>query len=96
MIMAVKVFIKRRVPDGRSRGLIPLLRKIRSMALEQEGYISGETLRNFHDPEIYLVLSSWQSFNDWKKWFESRERKEIQGKIDVLLGGETEYDIFHY
>ena len=66
------------------------------MALEQEGYISGETLRSLHDPEIYLVISSWQSIDNWKKWLESPERKEVQDKIDLLLGGKTEYDIFHY
>ena len=94
--MAVKVFIKRRVPENRARGIIPLFRKLRSMALEQEGYISGETLRSLQDPEVYLVISSWQSFNNWKKWLESPVRKEVQDKIDLLLGGKTEYDIFHY
>lgn len=66
------------------------------MTLEQEGYISGETLRSLDDPEVYLVISSWRSSNDWEKWLESPEKKEIQGKIDILLGGKTEYDIFHY
>ena len=94
--MVVKVFIKRRVPENRARGIIPLFRKLRSMALEQEGYISGETLRNLHDPEVYLVISSWQSVDNWEKWLESPERKEVQDKIDLLLGGKTEYDIFHY
>ena len=96
MDMAVKIFIKRKVPENSARGIIQLFRRLRRMAMEQEGYISGETLRNFQDPEIYLVISSWQSAENWQKWFESPERKEVQGKIDTLLGGKTEYEIFQY
>ena len=94
--MAIRVIIKRRVPEKRISGIIRLFRRLRKKALEQKGYISGETLRNLEDHEIYMVISSWQTLEDWKRWSESSERKEIQGKIDVLLGGQTEYRIFHY
>ena len=93
--MAVRVFIRRRVPPARISGIIQLFRRLRRKALEQDGYISGETLRNLNDPEIYIVISSWKTLEDWKRWSESSERKEIQGKIDNLLGGQTEYDIFY-
>ena len=94
--MAVRIFIRRRVPETRINGIIQLFRRLRRKALEQEGYISGETLRSLKDSEIYIVISSWQTLEDWTRWSESPERKEIQGKIDDLLGGQTEYDIFHY
>ena len=93
--MAVRVFIRRRVPETRIGGIIQLFRRFRRNALEQEGYISGETIRNLDDPEVYVVISTWQTLEDWKKWTESPVREEIQGKIDDLLGGQTEYDIFH-
>ena len=94
--MTVKVFIKRRLPDDTIREVVRLIRKLRRTAMGQEGYISGETLRDLYEPDVYVVISTWQSVNDWKKWLESPERKKIQAKIDALLGGETEYDIFHY
>lgn len=94
--MAVKVLIKRTVPVNKAKDLIPLFRKIRTFAVNQPGYISGETLRNLDSPEQFLVISTWQSSDDWKKWLASEERKEIQDKIDSLLGGKTEYEIFHY
>ncbi|MFO8033188.1 MAG: antibiotic biosynthesis monooxygenase [Desulfohalobiaceae bacterium] len=90
----VKAFIKRRVPQDKARDMIPLFRKMRSMAMEQPGYISGETLKNYNDPEEYLVISVWQSAEDWQRWLESRERQQIQNQIDELLGGRTEYSLY--
>jgi heme-degrading monooxygenase HmoA len=94
--MAVKVFIKRRVPEDKARDMVPLFRKMRSLAMNQNGYISGETLRNMNDPEEYIVISSWQSSDEWVAWLKSSERQEIQSQIDTLLGGQTQYEIYHY
>lgn len=94
--MAVKVFIKRRVPEDRARDMVPLFRKMRSLAMNQDGYISGETLRNMNDPEEYIVISTWQSSDEWIKWLKSNERQEVQSQIDTLLGGQTQYEIYHY
>lgn len=94
--MAVKVLIKRRVPEDKARDMIPLVRQMRAHANSQDGYISGETLRNLEKPEEFLVISTWESSDYWRKWLSSSERKEIQDKIDSLLGGVTEYEIFHY
>ena len=94
--MAVKVIIKRKVSESDARQMIPLFRKMRSMAMNQEGYIAGETLRNMNDPEDFIVISNWQSSEHWVKWLESPERQEIQSQIDNLLGGQTQYEIYHY
>ena len=66
------------------------------MATNQRGYISGETLKRLDAPGEFLVISTWHSSDDWKNWLQSDERKKIQGEIDALLGGETEYEIYHY
>ena len=42
--MAVKILIKRTVPKEKARKLIPLFRQIRSLAINQPGYITGENL----------------------------------------------------
>jgi heme-degrading monooxygenase HmoA len=94
--MAVKVFIKRIVPADKAKEMIPLFREMRRLANDRPGYISGETMRNLDNPEEFMVISSWQSSSDWNAWLESVERKEIQEKVDGLLGGTTEYSIFHY
>jgi heme-degrading monooxygenase HmoA len=94
--MAVKILIKRRVPQTKAKEIIPLFRQMRASAATQAGYITGETLRSLDNPAEFLVISTWQSSADWKKWLQSNERKKIQGKIDDLLGGVTDYEIYHY
>ncbi len=94
--MAVKVFIKRKIPENTGKKMIPLFREMRVQANNQPGYISGETLRNLDSPDEFLVISTWETSGDWKNWVQSKERKEVQDKIDALLGGKTEFEIFHY
>ena len=94
--MAIKVLIKRNVPQAKARDMIPLFRQMRALATAQRGYISGETMSNLETPEEFLVISTWQSSEDWKRWLQSGDRRSIQDKIDALLGGDTKYEIFHY
>ena len=94
--MAVKILIKRIVPLDKAQDMIPLFRQMRSFAMEQPGYISGETLRRLNRPEQFLVISTWKSSKDWETWTKTEERQEIQDKIDALLGGESIYEIYHY
>jgi heme-degrading monooxygenase HmoA len=94
--MTVKVVIRRIVPQDRVEDLAPLLRQLRTRATHQSGYISGETLRRLDKPDEYLVISTWASTEDWNRWARSQERNEVQGKIDTVLGGKTEYGIFQY
>ena len=94
--MAVKILIKRKVTKEKARDLIPLFRQIRSLAIQQPGYISGETLKRLDRPDQFLIISTWQSSEDWDKWLKSKERSALQAEIDRLLGGATEYEIYHY
>jgi heme-degrading monooxygenase HmoA len=94
--MAVKIFIRRTVPQDKAKMMIPLFRQMRASAATQSGYITGETLRSMDRPEEFMVISTWQSSEDWNKWLSSEDRNKVQSKIDELLGGETGYEIFHY
>jgi len=92
--MAVQVIIKRKFKVDNLEELIPLLTELRIRAKDQPGYISGETLRSLDNPEDYLVFSKWETVDDWKKWFHSKERRDIQGEVDSLIGEKTFYEIF--
>ncbi len=92
----IKVMIKRKAPKENEKELLSLITLLRSEASKQLGYISGETLHGTDKPEDYLVISIWETDYFWKKWIATDERKEIQGKIDMLLGGPTEYEIYQY
>ena len=94
--MAVKILIKRNVNNEKEAELQVLLKKLRSLTMNQKGYISGETLTRYDKPDENLVISTWQSADDWRSWVISNERKEIQEQIDALLGVETTYEIYQY
>jgi heme oxygenase (mycobilin-producing) len=92
--MPVQVIIKRKWQVDKPEELLPLLSKLRSQAKKQHGYISSETLRSLEDPEDFLVISKWETADDWKKWVHSKKRREIQGQVDSLIGEKTFYEIY--
>jgi quinol monooxygenase YgiN len=94
--MNVKIIIRRTVAEEKVKGLIPLLEKLRALAKKQPDYISGETLKSLDKPDEFLVISSWNSPIAWEKWLTNKDRQKIQKKIDDLLGGKTEYEMFYY
>jgi len=92
--MPIQVIIKRKWQTDKPGALLPLLTKLRSLAQKKPGYISGETLRSLEDPEDYMVVSNWESVDDWNKWLQSKERRDLQGRVDSLIGERTFYEIF--
>ena len=94
--MSTKVLITRTVPREKSREMLQLFREMRLLATAQPGYISGETMKSNDRPDVFLVISTWESPEDWEKWLLSKDRQAIQEKIDSLLGGKTNYEMFHY
>ncbi|MBU1711826.1 MAG: antibiotic biosynthesis monooxygenase [Proteobacteria bacterium] len=94
--MSIKAFIKRTVPQDKARNMLHLFMEMRTLATAQPGYISGETMKSIDKPDVYMVISTWESADDWEKWLLSKKRQVIQGKMDALLGGKTSYEIFQY
>ncbi len=94
--MAVKIMIKRKVSEENLSGLMPYLKQLRFLAMSQDGYIGGETLKRIDDPEELLVISTWKSLDHWNLWYTNPERNSLQEKIDSLLGVKTEYCIYSY
>jgi heme-degrading monooxygenase HmoA len=92
--MSVKIFIKRKGVQKNIIELTVLLKKLRSLTLNQPGYIYGETLRRIDQPDECMVISTWRSLQDWESWLKNEERISIQSEIDLLLGKETEYAVY--
>jgi len=61
--MAVKIMIKRKASGEKLSELLPYLKQLRVLAMSQDGYIGGETLKRIDDPEELLVVSTWQSMD---------------------------------
>jgi len=94
--MAVKIIIKRSIPPEKFGQLMPLFKKLRSLAMNQPGYISGETLQNVDTPGEIVVISTWQTVGEWQRWVTHKERLKIQSQIDMLLDIKTEYTVYQY
>jgi heme-degrading monooxygenase HmoA len=94
--MAVRIIIDRKVQKGKESDFSKMLRDLRSKAIPSKGYISGETLRAQNDPHNYIVITTWQSIDDWKEWEKNPERKKIQAKIEKLMARPTKTKIYLY
>jgi heme-degrading monooxygenase HmoA len=94
--MAVEVLIRRQFVEEKAKEVAPLLVMLRSMARSQPGYLSSESLQCIDPPgeNDYLIRSTWNSVEDWKRWLHSKERTAIQEKIDAISGVATEYRIY--
>ena len=92
--MAVKIFIKRYVKKGKTQEAVELLKDVRSHALKQPGYISGETLINHYDPCNITVVSTWQTIDDWIRWEESDERTAKENQLEGLQVGPADFEIY--
>ena len=94
--MLVKVLIKRRFKEGKIKEAFSMIRKIRSLAMNEIGYISGETFIAHDDPHKTMVIGTWQSMDDWIKWRGDERRKKLEMQLEEFLEGPTEYESYVY
>ena len=94
--MAVKIIATMKVAKGREKDLLRLFMELRTKAMSQTGYISGETLKWISDQEEFLVISTWKSFEDWKAWEDKPKRREIHAQIDAILEKKTLIKAYEY
>ena len=92
----IRIHIRRKVPEDKTDDLKVLINQLRGMTMGTPGYIAGETLKRVDKPGESLVVTKWQSEFYWEQWLQSKERAELQNKIDRLLGEPTQYEIYEY
>ena len=94
--MAVQVLIKRKFVKEKADEVATLMVKLRSLARAQPGYMSSESLKCIEPPhdDEYLIRSTWQSAENWKKWLNSKDRSAIQQQIDSITQEKTVYRIY--
>jgi heme-degrading monooxygenase HmoA len=90
--MLTKVLIKRRFIEGKTREIVSLLNEMRANAMNLTGYISGQTLTKPENPHHFLVISTWQSLNDWLAWKNNASRHHIEKMLEIYQEGPTEYE----
>lgn len=92
--MSVKILIKRKFKKEALQNASSMLIKARTNAMGNEGYISTETLVKYDDPRTILIISMWQTKEDWERYQSSGARKEHEDKFSAMFEGSTEYEMF--
>ena len=90
--MLAKILIKRRFKKGTQKEVLALLNEFRAGAMNQPGYISGETLVSSRDPQTLLVIGTWQDMNSWHRWQENRARRTFEAMMEIYQEGPTHYE----
>ena len=92
--MTAKILIKRKFKKGKQKEIIALLRELRSGALNQPGYISGETLTSTEAPRTMMVIGTWQDMESWYNWKRNNIRQTLEQMLETYQEGSTEYQEF--
>ncbi len=92
--MLVKILIKRRFQKGKVKEINAILRDFRAGAMDRPGYVSGETLVSFDDPQNVLVIGTWQDMESWLAWKEDPKRIAFESMLELYQEGPTQYEAF--
>ncbi|MDJ0883135.1 MAG: antibiotic biosynthesis monooxygenase family protein [Desulfobacterales bacterium] len=87
--MAIKVQITRNFKPGTLEQASRILIRARYQAMGMPGYIASETWSDLNDPHKVVVVSMWQSIDNWNQWQDSPQRGEFVTELGkIMLGGE--------
>jgi len=86
--MTVTLMVERKVIPGAQDELSDLLRELRSKAVRQPGFISGETVVDLFNPQIFMTISTWASVSVWEAWEKNPDRLQTVRRINALLSGD--------
>ena len=93
--MAIGVLVKRVTKHGEdAKVLLPHIIELRSLAVRQPGYISGETFFNLERKDECLVIGRWTTIELWQQWKLDLRRIELDKNMENHLGAKTEYSIY--
>lgn len=81
----IRVLIEREIADGLEQPYHEAITDMMQAIVQAPGYLSGEALRDAHNPRRHFVLSSWQSAAAWQRWAGSDERRRALDAIRPFL-----------
>jgi heme-degrading monooxygenase HmoA len=93
-VMNAKILIKRKFKKGKQKEVLALLRELRSGALNQPGYISGQTLTSTENPRTMMVIGTWQDMESWYNWKRNSMRQTLEQMLETYQVESTEYQEF--
>jgi len=92
--MAIKIVISRTVTIIQEPSVKPIFSELHLLAWKSNGYISGETLVNVSNPDNSIIISSWQTIEDWERFQAMEEVRQLHAKVEQILGTKTVQTIY--
>lgn len=64
----------------------PILMQLRSHAIQYPGFVSAENLVSEEDFSVVMMISTWETIENWRTWVESRRTQDLfrQAKTVVM------------
>ena len=84
-----------RMEEEKAENIARLLIELRRRMMQQSGCVACETLHSAKDPSLWIDVSTWTYSDQWKKWEEAPERREIQSEIESLQLNTEQVSIFN-
>ncbi|NWF78017.1 MAG: antibiotic biosynthesis monooxygenase [Chloroflexi bacterium] len=69
------------------KDLEPVLMQLRSHAMQYPGYIGAENLVSEENFSIVVMISTWETIENWRTWVESRVTRDLLRQARAVVMG---------
>ena len=81
----IKVMIERQIADDLAEHYQQRAKSTLQTAMSSHGFISGESLQDLADSNHRIIFANYRTLQDWKFWYQSKERREIMNLLRPML-----------
>lgn len=92
--MSIKIVVTRHYPKEIESIVLPLLKELFDQITLHGGFLFGETLINMDNPDEHLIISTWNSMEEWRRYNDCARVTDIRSKIDLAIGETTQRRVF--
>jgi len=81
----IKVIIDRRIADDMESTYEEAIKDTLRAILEAPGYVSGASYVDARDSRHRIIITNWQTREDWDRWSVSQSRKDVTAAIQPIM-----------
>ncbi len=85
--MAVKVLLELKAQPGKGAELLDMFRQILPDTRAYDGNIGIETLQNQDEPEVLVLVETWETRPHYERYFAWRQESGTVSQLGALLAG---------
>jgi antibiotic biosynthesis monooxygenase (ABM) superfamily enzyme len=63
----------------------PILMQLRSHAMQYPGFVSAENLVSEEDSSIVMIISTWETIENWRTWVRSRRTQDLLQQAQAVV-----------